>query len=221
MKQVLILFMVLFLACLYSQELKVSPERHNFGRFMANTEKKHSFTLSNTGDKELAIDKIRSTCGCATADSEKKNLKPGETTSVEIKILKESIAGPFSKGIFIHSNSVSKKIMMITVSGEAVPLVTVLPQNNIYMGTLETGKEFKQEFLFNTGQKVEFMTPETEGNIEPSISLVRISETQTKLTFTWKPVKENDNVKCKVSIGIKAPENWKPVELNLHGTVKG
>lgn len=200
-------------------ELTVEPDSHSFGKYPANQEKKHSFTLRNSGDEILKIEKIRHTCGCSAAKIEKTELKPGETTQLEAAILPESIGGPFSKGIFIHSNAKMQRIKMITLSGESVPLVTVLPQNNIYLGTLQAGKEFKQEFLLNSTEAVKLATPENHGNFAPELELTEITDKQFKLTASWTPT-EQENVKIRIIIKIESPAGWNPIELNLHGSIK-
>lgn len=202
------------------QEIKVSPESFNFGRYPANQEKKHTFSLTNTGDQNLLIDKIRSTCGCAVAEIDKKDLKPGESTEFEVKILKESIGGPFSKGIFIHSNSKTQKLKMITLSGESVPLVTVLPQQNIYMGTLQPGKQFIQEFILDAVENVKFSAPDSDGNFKPDLELSKINDKQYKLRTSWLPSSTLENAKAKILIKIESPADWNPIELNLHGLIK-
>ena len=112
--------------------LKISPSNSfNFGKFPANQEQRHTFLLTNVGDGSLDIDKIRVTCGCSAANVDKKQLKPGETARLTAQINRESIVGPFSKGIFIHSNASNGRIQVVTLNGEAVPLVTVLPQKQV------------------------------------------------------------------------------------------
>ena len=187
--------------------LKISPSSgFNFGKYPANQEKKHTFLLTNT-------------CGCSAADVDKKELEPGETAKLTAQINRESIAGPFSKGIFIHSNASNGRIQVVTLNGESVPLVTVLPQDKIYVGTLKTGQPFRQEFILNASEPTVWAKPKITGDIQPSVALEKLSDRQTKVTISWTPEKEYSLFRCAVTLGIESPADWKPVEISLQGRV--
>ena len=200
--------------------LKISPSSgFNFGKYPANQEKKHTFLLTNTGDELLKIDKIKITCGCSAADVDKKELEPGETANLTAQINRESIAGPFSKGIFIHSNASNGRIQVVTLNGESVPLVTVLPQDKIYAGTLKAGRPFRQEFILNASEPTVWAKPKITGDIQPVVALEKLSDRQTKMTISWTPEKEYSLFRCAVTLGIESPADWKPVEISLQGRV--
>mgnify|MGYP005893596741 FL=1 len=132
---------------------------------------------------------------------------------------RESIAGPFSKGIFIHSNASNGRIQVVTLNGESVPLVTVLPQDKIYVGTLKTGRSFRQEFILNASEPTVWAKPKITGDIQPSVALEKLSDRQTKVTISWTPEKEYSLFRCAVTLGIESPADWKPVEISLQGRV--
>ncbi len=200
--------------------LKISPSSgFNFGKYPANQEKKHTFLLTNTGDELLKIDKIKITCGCSAADVDKKELEPGETANLTAQINRESIAGPFSKGIFIHSNASNGRIQVVTLNGDSVPLVTVLPQDKIYAGTLKAGRPFRQEFILNVSEPTVWSKPKITGDIQPAVALEKLSDRQTKVTISWTPEKEYSLFRCAVTLGIESPADWKPVEISLQGRV--
>ena len=161
--------------------------------------------------------------GCGTpfsaADVDKKELEPGETAKLTAQINRESIAGPFSKGIFIHSNASNGRIQVVTLNGESVPLVTVLPQDKIYVGTLKTGRSFRQEFILNASEPTVWAKPKITGDIQPSVALEKLSDRQTKVTISWTPEKEYSLFRCAVTLGIESPADWKPVEISLQGRV--
>lgn len=200
--------------------LKLSGASHNFGKFKANVKQEHQFTLTNTGDATLTIDQVKITCGCSAADVEKKELQPGESTSLHTRIKPESIEGPFSKGIFIHSNASNGRIQMVTLNGESLPLVKVLPQNMIFLGVLSLGKEHKQEFLLKTSEKVEFSQPTVTGELIPQVKMERISDTETKLVLIFIPSKAISRFKTTAVIKIDNPKGWKDLEITMQGDVK-
>ncbi len=200
--------------------LKVEPPSFKFGTYPANEEKEHAFTLTNAGDADLKIDKVRTTCGCSAAEVARKELKPGESTTLTAKIKKESIAGPFSKAVFIHSNAVNGAVQMITVSGESAPLLTVAPQDKLYAGTLTVGTPFRQEFLLKASQPVTLDAPAVFGDIRPEVEVEAMPENRYKVVVSWMPDRELAAFQCTVSFVIRSPENWNPVKITLQGQVK-
>ena len=200
--------------------LKISPSNSfNFGKFPANQEQRHTFLLTNVGDGSLDIDKIRVTCGCSAANVDKKQLKPGETARLTAQINRESIVGPFSKGIFIHSNASNGRIQVVTLNGEAVPLVTVLPQNKLYIGTLKQGQQFRQEFLFKSVEKINWKAPQITGDIKPVVTLEKYSDFEYKVLVSWTAEKEYSLFRCSITFAIESPANWNPIEILLQGRV--
>ncbi len=202
-------------------ELSVSPSTFSFGKYPANQEKKHTFTLTNTGDAVLKIEKVRHTCGCSGAEIDKNELQPGETAQLEAKILPESIDGPFCKGIFIHSNAGNGAIRMITLSGQSEALLTVLPQNNCYIGTVKPDAGLTQEFILVARQAVKYGVPEISGDIRPAVIAESLEGHKSRIRLSWTSAGKDSLFKCTVKIPILEPADWKPVELNLQGTVKG
>lgn len=200
--------------------LKIVPETFSFGKYPANLPKEHEFMLTNTGDEPLLIEKIRVTCGCSAAAVTQEQLAPGERTSLIARIHKESVAGPYSKGIFIHSNASNGRIQMITLTGEAVPLVTVSPQDKLYLGILQPGREIRQEFLLTTSGGVKFGVPETEGSAKPEVEWKELPGNRVQLIFKWMPDREYPLFRFQIKLPIISPRDWKPVELSLQGQVQ-
>ncbi len=65
----------------------LDPVALDLGKVPANTNGAGSVTLTNTGDKTVTIDDCRASCGCTTTNCPKgKQLQPGESTSVEVRM---------------------------------------------------------------------------------------------------------------------------------------
>lgn len=201
--------------------IKISPAiTHDFGDFPANEEKSCRFSVLNGGNQLLEITKVRHTCGCSSAIMDKMILKPGEKTSLTVRILKETIAGPFSKAIFIHSNAKNNRIQMVTLSGRSIPLVTVLPQNLIYAGTIKISEIFKQEFILRTKQKVSYGNPRITSNLPVTAKLNPVTSEETKLSVEIHPSNKVKIFKCALSIPIISPESWKDIEIEIQGKIQ-
>lgn len=61
--------------------------------------------IKNVGDKELIISEVKPGCGCTAAPLEKSNLKPGESTHMNITLNLGSNIGQIMKTVLIRSNS--------------------------------------------------------------------------------------------------------------------
>lgn len=131
-------------------ELTVDRASVDFGTYPANQTKAHVFLLKNTGDQPLKIINIRKTCGCSEANVDHNEISVGGTASLTAVIKAGSIAGPFSKNLFVENNDPKQRFLMLLLNGNSVPLVIVKPQDKIYAGTLAAGTEWRQEFLLET-----------------------------------------------------------------------
>ncbi len=204
--------------------VRIAPQTASLGSFPANREQAREFTVFNDGDETLTLDKIKSTCGCAVGESAVSELKAGESTIVTVKIVPESIAGPFSKALFIHSNDPAAPIASVSISGVSVPLVTVLPQNFIYAGALAAKKEWRQEFLLRTSEAVEWgeiavSGPAATVELEPLAAKEGETGREYRLMAAWHPAEAVASFQLKIQLPVAAPAEWKPVELVIQGKV--
>ena len=206
-------------------QLEVNETKVDFGRFQANQEQSASVEIKNVGDELLRISDIKSSCGCAVGVVSDDTLEPGETTSVEVKILPESISGPFSKVLFIRSNDLDSALTSVMVKGHSVPLLAVKPQNMIYAGTLQTGEVWRQEFLLEASCVIEWGDVEVSGSEEHDVEyeLVAVEDTENQYLFSVEvtPATSENQLRLTLLLPIKSPENWRPVELLIHGRVVG
>ena len=85
-------------------------------------------TLTNTGDAELEIMRVKGTCGCTTGKLEKTRLEPGESTSLTIQFLPGTYDGLVSKAVKIASNDPDSKISTITFTATVSPFLRVTPK---------------------------------------------------------------------------------------------
>lgn len=96
-------------------------KNYNFGKIPAG--QKHiekEFVFKNTGKSDLIIRKIRTTCGCTTADPEKTVLKPGESSSFKAIFTPGSRKGMQRKSIYVISNDPNNPEVRLMIRGEIV-----------------------------------------------------------------------------------------------------
>ncbi|MFH1978070.1 MAG: DUF1573 domain-containing protein [Candidatus Aenigmatarchaeota archaeon] len=96
------------IASTQSAMIEVDIESHDFGEVpqfggTVSTE----FVVKNTGSEDLIVDYISTSCGCTTAEMEKKNLNPGEETLLKVVFdpdFHEEPIDRFSRTVFVGSN---------------------------------------------------------------------------------------------------------------------
>jgi len=199
--------------------IAVDNDRIDFGRYPANREQKHTFTITNKGDKLLKITKVRKTCGCSETILDKDELKPGESASLTASIKAESIAGPFSKSLFIENNDPKQNFLMLTLNGQAIPLAEVKPQNKLYVGTIPAGQPRKQEFIIAPLlPDTEFSPPEITGAAEAKME--KQPDNKLKLIVTLNPTPQMTSLNCRIKIPVKSPADWQPLEITIMAQVK-
>ena len=81
------------------------------------------YTFTNTGDTELHITKVKSTCGCTVVDYSKKPVAPGQTDSINAVFDTNLRAGHNAKGINLETNAgeVSLVFEVFVIPNENTP----------------------------------------------------------------------------------------------------
>ncbi len=192
-----------------------------FGAYPANLRKEASFTILNTGLGVLKIGRIRKTCGCAEVQIDRTEIPPGEHATLKAVILEHSIYGAYRKNVYVESNDPAQRFLSLTLSGNAIPLVSVKPSDAFYAGILESGIEWRQEFLLEASvEGVLLSDPEVRSDVENSVAIEKKNPKAFRLQISITPSGENDAFSCKISIPITKPEGWKPLEINIKGRVR-
>ncbi|HSH50985.1 MAG TPA: DUF1573 domain-containing protein [Bacteroidales bacterium] len=102
-------------------KIEIEEKNYNFGKVsMDKKHIEHVFHFKNTGKSDLIIRKIRTTCGCTTANLEKNVLKSGETSSFKAVFTPGSRKGMQRKSIYVISNDPKHPEERLMISGEIV-----------------------------------------------------------------------------------------------------
>jgi len=194
----------------------LGSSEYDFGNFFANSSRSTVFVLTNSGDAPLALGQIHSTCGCLATSIAGTTLAPGARTELKVTLLPNTLRGRFEKSLYLRSDDPVHPVMQITLRGEALPLVTVLPGDNFFAGYLPPDRLWQQRFQLKT---------------EPSFGLVRFGEVSVSgascpvtamlnrdgsLGVTADPAGKSE-LRARVSIPVIAPAGWPPVVIEIHG----
>lgn len=81
-------------------------EVHNFGNVTQGEVVEYSFKFTNTGDKDLLIQKAEASCGCTVPEWPKEPVKPGESGYMKVKFDSHGRPEGFTeKELFIQANT--------------------------------------------------------------------------------------------------------------------
>ena len=89
----------------------------NFGTILAGEQISTEFKYTNTGDADIIISKIETSCGCTVPEYDKEPVKPGERGSIRVRFDSNGKSGTQYKTIRIFSNS-EDDIFELVITGE-------------------------------------------------------------------------------------------------------
>jgi hypothetical protein len=91
-----------------------------------------TFVFTNTGDADLIITNVQSTCGCTVPSKPTEPIKPGKTGKIDVKYNMHT--GPIRKTITVESNAVNVEEgrVAIKIKGEVIekPVVNLLEKKS-------------------------------------------------------------------------------------------
>lgn len=114
MKKVIFVLTFIF-ACisesaLYAQKPTISFEKpiFDFSNVSQGTIIEHTFKFQNTGNSQLVISEVRTTCGCTATKWAKTPIEAGEKGGITVQFNTEGKIGQQSKIITVFSNANNK-----------------------------------------------------------------------------------------------------------------
>ena len=91
------------------------PHVWDFGAVKAGAVLEHAFVLTNDSAKDLVIKDTTTSCGCTVSEIKKKQLKPGESTTISIKLDTKGYTGDVQQFVYVNTDSMDKPIIRFTV----------------------------------------------------------------------------------------------------------
>lgn len=100
-------------------DLKLSEDFFDFGSIVQGEVVSHTFHFHNAGNGELIISDLIPDCGCTLPKIEKKSLKPGEESYVEVIFDSKGWAGSQYKSVTLRTNSPNRE-KTVTIKANVV-----------------------------------------------------------------------------------------------------
>jgi hypothetical protein len=101
---------------------------HDFGTVTDGDKLTHVFTVTNTGTAPLAIDQVRTSCGCTAAVLKTKEIPVGGTGQIEVSFDTTGRPGPNKKTITVTSNDKSKPSATLEIKANVEQLLGFEPR---------------------------------------------------------------------------------------------
>jgi len=126
---------------------------YNFGNIKQGDIVSHTFVISNSGGDLLKITDVRASCGCTAANPTKRELKPGESSNLEVTFNSKGRKGPQTKTVNVVTNDPDKKDITLTIKCNII----VPEEKNTSIGARIFFPETQHDFgKVKEGLKVEY-----------------------------------------------------------------
>ncbi|MES2764592.1 MAG: DUF1573 domain-containing protein [Bacteroidota bacterium] len=102
---------------------------------------KTTLKVKNAGNQELKISDVKVGCGCTTTGIAKKELAPGETTTLDISLNIGTNTGGLTKTVTIMSNDPAASTKMILLKAEIVRAIQFSPSQYFAFNDMKIGRE--------------------------------------------------------------------------------
>lgn len=99
--------------------IKFASIEHDFGKIKEGERVACVFKFSNTGDADLVLTSVQTSCGCTVSKYSKKPIPPGGSGTIEITYDSSDRHGKQTKTITVQSNA-GKKIMILRITAEVI-----------------------------------------------------------------------------------------------------
>ncbi|MDP2905491.1 MAG: DUF1573 domain-containing protein [Candidatus Omnitrophota bacterium] len=115
---VLVIFSLVCLRPCGAEQQTAAPAEENawdFGKVQETQVVTHNFVLKNHGQKVLNIKEVTTSCGCTVSTVKKKQLAPGEETTIEVKFKAKGYNGPTKQFVYVHTDDPDKPVIRFAI----------------------------------------------------------------------------------------------------------
>jgi hypothetical protein len=122
MRKIITLFLLSFLVSrfAYAQTVIPNPNEWDFGKVKQGEILKHDFIFKNETGDILNITSVHTSCGCTASQSDKKSLKPGETTVISATFDSGGYSGKVKQFIYVDTDNVALPVVKFTIKTEVI-----------------------------------------------------------------------------------------------------
>jgi len=122
MRKIISLF--IFSLCIFqfacAQDNIADPNLWDFGQAKASQVLKHDFLFKNETKNVLNITSVNTSCGCTASQPEKKSLKPGETTKINVSFNPHGYLGQVQQFVYVNTDNADAAVARFTIKAEII-----------------------------------------------------------------------------------------------------
>lgn len=120
MKKLLFTALVAFVSFTIQAQADISFESEtiDYGRISKGSDGVRVFKFTNTGNADLIISDVKSTCGCTVPEKPKGPIAPGKSGEIKVKYDTKRV-GPIRKTVTVYSNA-KQAIKPLKIKGEVL-----------------------------------------------------------------------------------------------------
>jgi hypothetical protein len=120
MKKLIVVALISLIGYTSSAQAKISfkNETVDYGKIVKGSDGVRVFEFTNTGDAELVVTNVKSSCGCTVPKKPEGPIAPGASGSIEVKYDTNRV-GPIRKTVTVYSNA-DEPIKALKIKGEVL-----------------------------------------------------------------------------------------------------
>ncbi|MFA8300713.1 MAG: DUF1573 domain-containing protein [Hyphomicrobiales bacterium] len=100
-------------------KFKFEETTHDFGEIIQGEKVSYSFKYTNTGDKDLLISSISTSCGCTATEFSKDPIAPGKTGAIKVSFDSDHRKGFQNKSVRIMANT-QPNLTVLSIKAQVV-----------------------------------------------------------------------------------------------------
>lgn len=130
----------------------VVPEAsYAFGAVDRGIPIEHRFAIRNDGTEPLQLEHLKSSCGCTVALASGRDVPPGGTSEVLVRLDTSRITGRTAKTVSVYTNDPATPIIALTLTGQVLADLVAAP-TPLYLGRLRRGQSARREITVMPGR---------------------------------------------------------------------
>ena len=120
MKKLIVVALISLIGYTSSAQAKISfkNETVDYGKIVKGSDGVRVFEFTDTGDAELVVTNVKSSCGCTVPKKPEGPIAPGASGSIEVKYDTNRV-GPIRKTVTVYSNA-DEPIKALKIKGEVL-----------------------------------------------------------------------------------------------------
>jgi len=95
--------------------ISIEPAEHDFGPARQDQKLVYDFVVANTGDQELSLLKLATSCGCTAAFPAERVVPPGGSTTLTVTLETRKYKGVLERSVSVASNDRRQRVSTVRV----------------------------------------------------------------------------------------------------------